>query len=71
MNPPPLKPLWTPEQALAIYECLHSLAQQVWNEYEDQLLAPIVQNPDDDPPNPSQVDPAQPDLFGFNDDIPF
>ena len=57
--PPPLPTHWTPEQALAVFECLHALreqlcwmygsaAQQAWR---DQL-APHLPLPELDPDQP-------------------
>jgi hypothetical protein len=60
-NPPaPLLPgHWSPEQALAVFECLHALREQLWAMYEpavqqawrDQLL-PEHDLPDFDPDAP-------------------
>ncbi len=55
---------WTPEQALAVYELLNDLADAIWSRYEiplTELLAPDV-----DP-----YDESQPDLFDFEDPLPF
>jgi len=55
---------WTPEQALAVYEFLTELADALWNRYEiplSELLAPELE----------QNDPLEPDLFDFDDSIPF
>ena len=54
---------WTPQQALAVYELLNELAETVWRRYElplRELLRPDT--PDDS---------AQPDLFDFDDPVPF
>ena len=55
---------WTPEQALAVYELLNDLAEAIWNRYEIPLIELLV--PDLDPGNA-----AQPDLFDFDDPLPF
>jgi hypothetical protein len=55
---------WTPEQALAVYDLLNDLAEAIWNRYEIpliELLAPEIY-----PHNT-----AQPDLFDFDDPLPF
>jgi hypothetical protein len=31
--PPKLPTHWTPEQALAVFECLHALREQLWSIY--------------------------------------
>ena len=54
----------TPEQALAVVELLNNLADAVWTRYEiplTELLAPNI-DPDDG---------SQPDLFDFDDPLPF
>lgn len=33
MSPPPLPAHWSPEQALAVFECLHALREQLWVMY--------------------------------------
>ncbi len=55
---------WTPEQALAVYELLNALAESVWISYEPQLVQLIVSEIQQD-------DAPQPDLFDFDDPIPF
>jgi len=58
--PAPLLPAhWSPEQALAVFECLHALREQLWTMYgssvqqawRDQLL-PESELPDFDPDAP-------------------
>jgi len=58
--PAPLLPAhWSPEQALAVFECLHALREQLWAMYgcdvqqawRDQLL-PAGEPPDFDPDAP-------------------
>jgi hypothetical protein len=53
---------WTPEQALAVYELLTDLAEAVWNRYELVLIAQWRGDQGDDSP---------PDLFDFDDPLPF
>lgn len=50
---------WTPEQALAVFECLHLLRQTLWETYGPQLqqawrdqLVPDVPPPEFDPHEP-------------------
>lgn len=55
---------WSAEQALAVYEFLSDLEQQIWDRYELQLyelLRPDLEVEDTD----------QLDLFDFNDEISF
>ena len=54
---------WSAEQALAVYEFLSDLEQQIWDRYELQLYELL--RPD------LEVDIDQLDLFDFNDEIPF
>lgn len=57
--PPPLPTHWSPEQALAVFECLHALREQLWEMYgsaaqqawRDQLQ-PQQPMPDFDPNDP-------------------
>jgi hypothetical protein len=50
---------WTPEQALAVFECLHAMRQALWAAYGPQVqqawrdqLMPDGQMPDVDPDAP-------------------
>ena len=50
---------WTPEQALAVNECLHALRQALWDAYGPQMqqawrdqLVPDGQPPEFDPDEP-------------------
>ncbi len=60
----PIPQHWSPEQALAVWECLTDLAECIWNCYEVSLIELI--RPDLEPPDTSQHD-----LFDPDDDIPF
>ena len=55
---------WTPEQALAVYELLKELTDIIWDRYELVLIEQLRRDlqPDDS---------TQPDLFDFDDPIPF
>jgi len=55
---------WTPQQALAVYELLSELTETVWNHYEIPLIELLAPELDQDPA-------SQPDLFDFNDQLPF
>ena len=60
----PLPDHWTPEQALAVYDLLNDLAEATWNRYEIPLIELLA----------AELDPhdtSQPDLFNFDDQIPF
>jgi hypothetical protein len=58
-TPPSLPAHWTPEQALAVFECLQALRGQLWAMYgpavqqawQDQLM-PRQEMPDVDPDDP-------------------
>lgn len=50
---------WTPEQALAVFECLQALRQALWAVYGDQVqqawreqLMPDTEAPEFDPDDP-------------------
>jgi hypothetical protein len=60
----PLPDHWTPEQALAVYELLNELTESIWNHYEIALIELLATEIDQD-------DHSQPDLFDFNDQLPF
>lgn len=51
-------------QALAVYESLSELAETVWNRYEIALIELLV-------PELDQHHASQPDLFDFDDPLPF
>ena len=55
---------WSPEQALAVWECLEDLAWLIWTRYEEHLIALIQRDL-------HHGDTAQLDLFDPDDDIPF
>ncbi len=54
---------WSADQALAVYDFLFELQQQIWDRYELQLYELLR-------PDLEENDTDQLDLF-FNDDIPF
>lgn len=60
----PLSDDWTPQQALAVYELLTALSETVWNRYEIVLLELLSSELEHD-------DVSQPDLFDFDDQLPF
>ena len=56
---PALPAHWTPEQALAVFECLHALREQLWSMYGSAVqqawcdqLAPQLPLPEFDPNDP-------------------
>ena len=55
---------WTPEQALAVYEWLDELRERVWDQYHEQIQEQYRIDC-------GEHDDAQPDLFEFDDEIPF
>lgn len=55
---------WTPEQALAVYDWLTDISAVVWRYYETPMRDLLECEPE-------RRDPAQQDLFGFDDPIPF
>ena len=54
---------WSAEQALAVYEFILDMQQQIWDRYELQLYELLR-------PDLDESDADQLDLF-FNDEIPF
>jgi len=60
VTPAPLPAHWTPEQALAVFECLQALREQLW-----EMYGPEVQQAWRD-----QLEPQQP-LPEFDPDQPF
>lgn len=55
---------WTPEQALVVHDWLNELSTLVWHRYE-RPIRELLQA------EPAYRDPAQQDLFEFDDSIPF
>ena len=55
---------WTPQQALAVYEVLTALSETVWNRYEMALIELLASELD-------QHNASPPDLFDFDDPLPF
>ena len=55
---------WTPAEALAVYEFLNDLADAIWNRYDVALIEQLRSDRD-------QGDTSQPDLFDFDDPLPF
>jgi hypothetical protein len=55
---------WTPEQALVVYDWLTELSAVVWHRYEMPIRELLEAEPE-------YRDPAQQDMFGFDDPIPF
>ncbi|MCP4409411.1 MAG: hypothetical protein GY807_17010 [Gammaproteobacteria bacterium] len=55
---------WSAEQALAIYEFLAQIQQQIWDRYESELIDLLCADLE-------TLNAEQPDLFEFNDAIPF
>jgi hypothetical protein len=50
---------WSPEQALAVFECLHAVRESLWALYGSQLQQAWCEQlmPNEDPP---QFDPDEP-----------
>ena len=55
---------WSAEQALAVYEFLGEIQQQIWDRYERQLVDLLCADL-------HEMDTDQIDLFEFDDPIPF
>ena len=53
---------WTPEQALVVFELLNELTDTLWNRYSIELTELLAHELDDT---------SQPDLFDFDDSLPF
>ena len=55
---------WSPRQALAVYDFLSELQQQIWDRYEHTLVELIIADLEYEHPIKS-------DLHDFEDEIPF
>ena len=55
---------WSPAQALAVYEFLNELAEAICNRYEVALIEHLRNDR-------VYGDTSQPDLFDFDDPLPF
>ncbi len=55
---------WSADQALAVYEFLGQIQQQIWDRYESELIDLLCAEIE-------SRNAEQPDLFEFNDAIPF
>ena len=55
---------WTAEEALAVYNWLAEISAAVWRHYEAPIWDLLAREPE-------RHHPAQQDLFGFDDPIPF
>ena len=55
---------WTPRQAMAVYEFLADLQQQIWDRYEKPLVEIIIADLD-------YQQPVETDHSDFDDNIPF
>jgi len=53
---------WSAQEALAVYELLNDIAEQIWERYDLQIMELLRSELDRDD--------EQLDLFDFNDDIP-
>ena len=74
MSRPDLPLHWSPEQALAVYEYLQQLSEQLWFEYHAEFIELLGQQAAEvlQPSNPPR--PTQLDLFDDNlneHDLPF
>ena len=59
---------WSPEQALAVYDLLHTLLQSLWATYECPLCQHLCAELQDWPPRPDHN--PQP-VNRLQDDLPF
>jgi hypothetical protein len=55
---------WTPAEALAVYELLSELADVIWSHYDVALMEQFRSQH-------GYGDTSQPDLFDFDDPLPF
>jgi hypothetical protein len=62
---------WEPEEALAVYELLHELADLIWTKYEMPLLELLAEQRRVRRCTVKPRDGAQLDLFDPGDPIPF
>lgn len=58
-SPTPLPTHWSPEQALAVLECLQALREALWDLYGPQVQQAWREQLVHDPPPPS-LDPDEP-----------
>ena len=66
MRPTPPIPLyWSAEQALAVYELLDGLREQVWDRYGEQITEQMRLDYE------QQQRSAQLELLPFDDELPF
>jgi hypothetical protein len=66
MRPTPPIPLyWSAEQALAVYELLDGLSEQVWDRYGEQITEQMRLDYE------QQQRSAQLELLPFDDELPF
>ena len=77
MNRVPIPSHWSPEQALAVYEFLHLLTEQLWHHYQRPLIDLLGPVGADSLAPPSKNNPQQLDLFDSEkdalnpDELPF
>jgi hypothetical protein len=62
---PPIPDYWSAEQALAVYEFLDGLREQVWDRYGEQLTERMRLEYE------QQQRSAQLELLPFDDELPF
>ena len=68
---------WSPEQALAIYEYLQQLSEQIWEHYQNPIIdligsdAEPVLRPHALPQYPEQIELFEIDEPDLDDDFPF
>jgi hypothetical protein len=62
---PPIPDYWSAEQALAVYEFLDGLREQVWDRYGEQLTERMRLDYE------QQQRSAQLELLPFDDELPF
>ena len=55
---------WSAQEALAVYELLNDIAEQIWERYDLQIIELLH-------PELDRNDDEQLDLFDFNEDIPY
>jgi hypothetical protein len=73
MNRPPLPRHWSPEQALAVFEYVQLLSEQIWSYYYADIVSLLGEDFADDLRHPP-LHWTLPDLFDDNlddSDLPF
>ena len=67
MNRRLISKYWTPEQALAVYEFIDTLRDEIWNRYDRQIIEQLQREHCTDPDQWGESE----SVDDFNDQVPF